>query len=80
MPLTFLSFDSGKLKKIYFQSRKKKPAVSFLRNSNRLTDRLTDGEEMGGQGAHDLVLVLGHDIQAVDVEHPVGVDCHQDGP
>ena len=42
--------------------------------------RRANGEEMRREGAEDLVLVLGHRLQPVDVEHPVGVDSHQDRP
>ena len=34
---------------------------------------------MGWQGAKNLILVLSHRVQPVDVEHTVGVDSHQDG-
>ena len=42
--------------------------------------RRPDGKEMRGKRSQDLVLVLGHRFQSVDVEHPIGVDRDEDGP
>ena len=42
--------------------------------------RGADGEEMRGQGAHDLTLIFRHDIQAVEVKHAVGVHGDEDAP
>ena len=38
------------------------------------------GEQVGWQGAEDSPLVPGHRVQAVDVEHAVGVHRHKDAP